>query len=490
MSDSASVHDIEIWLTRSSGRPPAEEIQTIRRHLQTLATVSPPSDQRQQLIDGLHMRTCGAIDALMPRLYNVRLPISNNTRQTVKSMQEALESLIRLGLDIVESPENRSARGLGTPPDVALWQIFEALTRHLALANLVAAPASPGIWFNLHRTYLAVRRHRAENHVPATANSDLQTIYARTLIAGSLPSSALTASEWAFLHRFLAAAKSPLAVSVSIAQTTPEATLWVAPEQDMAPIILDRRPPAEGVLAMYVQCGGMLGEIRQALSALVQGNQTPDFLPSDTSPRTARIALRRLREHLSTPRKRRFPRRRQGYRATLCVGFDDICALLKTGVESDDALSEWMIVNESPGGYAAMHVSGRPSKAQVGDLVAMRREGEAQWGISVVRWALSENPEHLEFGLEELSPRAVSGYMATPGHLQDGHLLAILLPALPPLRQADALAFSPSCRPAKEKVHVFVSDGEKAEVKEFRLGMPIEQSSGIDVCLIAPLETP
>lgn len=484
MSDSTALRNIESWLSHASGLPPTEEIQKIRHQLQIIDREPAASPQRQQLLEGLHMRTSGAIDALVPRLYNVRLPISNNTRQTVRSMQDTLETLARLGLDTVESPEPQADHGLGTPVDLALWRIFEALTQHLTLANLIAAPAPPGIWLKLHRAYLAAWRHGVENRPPAGAPYDLQTRYARTLIAGSLPPSALTAHEWAFLHRFLSTAKSPSEITKGIAPNRPEPTLWVSPEIDAPPALVDRRPPSDGTLAFLVHCGGILGEIKHALSALIQDSRNPDFLPADTSPRTARIALRRLRDHLSAPRKRRFNRRRQGYRATLCVGFEDISRLLKTGLESEENLSEWMIVNESPGGYAAMHVSGRPRKAQVGDLVAMRRDGESHWGISVVRWALSENPEHLEFGLEEMSPRAVSGHMATPGQRHSRHPLALLLPAVPPLRTSEALAFSPTTRPAPGHSHVFVSDGDKAEVREFRLGRPIEQSSGIDIYLI------
>lgn len=483
MSDSTNLRDIETWLARSSGLPPAEEIQLIRRHLPALAQEPASSPKRQQLLEGLHMRTSGVIEALMPRLYNVRLPISSNTRQTVRAMQDTLDGLARLGLDTVESPDSQLT-GLADPIEHALWRIVEAVTQQLTLANLIAAPASPGVWLKLHRAYVAAWRHRAENRAPGGAACNLQTLYARALIAGLLPPSALSAHEWAFLHRFLGRAKTPLVVSSGVSPSSVESTLWASPETDSPPMLLNRRPPAEGTLAFYVQCSGILAEIKQALNELVQGVRDPEFLPSDTSPRTASIALRRLRDHLSAPRKRRFPRRRQGYRATLCVGFDEICRLLKTGLGPEDALSEWMIVNESPGGYAAMHVSGRPRKAQVGDLVALRRVGETQWGINVVRWALSENPEHLEFGLEELSPRAISGYMATPGQPQASHPLALLLPAMPPLRAGDALAFSPAARPAREQSHVFVCDGEKADIREFRLGRTIEQSLGIDVCLI------
>ena len=487
MNDTATLRDVETWLARASGQPPIDEIKLIRQHLRRLDLEPTAPRLRQHLLEGLHIRAIGAIDALMPRLHNVRLPISNHTRQTVRAMQETLDSLARLGLNAVEAPDPAHATELGTPTDVALWRIFEALTRHLSLSNLIAAPAKPGAWFNLHRGYLAVRRHRAERSRPNDAPYDLQTLYARTLIAGALPPSALSAQEWAFLHRFLACAKRPLSISDTPDKDAPGATLWVSPEQDMAPILLERRPPASGTLAIFVHCDDILTEIRQALTSLIQGSQTMGFVAEHAPLRTARITLRRLREHLSSPRKRRFPRHRQSYRATLCVGFEDICRLLKSGSDAAASLSEWMVVNESPGGYAAMHLAGPPQKGQVGDLVALRRDGETNWSISVVRWALSENPEHLEFGLEEVSPRALSGYMTTPGQTPSEHpAAALLLPPIPPLRDACALAFSPGSRPAREQTHIFVADREASDVSEFRLAKPIEQSSGIDICLVTP----
>ena len=484
MSDNITLRDIESWLSRSSGQLPAEEVLTIRQYLVVIGE-EPASAKRQLLLEGLHLRAGSAIETLLPRLYNVRLPISSSTRQTVRSMQDALDTLARLELEIVESPDAPPPRAPTMPIALALWRVFEALTQHLTLANLIAAPASPGTWVKLHRAYLAAWRHQAGNRTPTKAPQDLQTVYARALILGSLPPSALNAHEWAFLHRFLDTAKAPLTVTMTPDES--ETTLWVSPDIDTPPMLIDRRAPRDGTLAFFVQCSGILAEIKQALTALLQDNKRPSFLPDDTSTRTARIALRRLRDHLSLPRKRRFNRRRQGYRAALCVGFEEICLLLKTGIESQGTLTEWMIVNESPGGYAAMHVSGKPRKAQVGDLVALRRAEETQWSINVVRWALSENPEHLEFGLEEISPSAISGHMTTPGLRTISHPQALLLPAVPPLRVSEAIALSPANQPKRDQSHIFIADGKRAEIREFRLGRPIEQSSGIDISLISPL---
>jgi len=485
MNMPSSLRDIEHWLTQSTGRPPAEEIQVIRRHLHALVASPPQATARERVMEGLHMRTLATVDALIPKLYNVRLPISTNTRQTVRSMQDALECLASLELEVAEYSGAGKAGEIGQPIDLLIWRILETLSRALSLANLIAAPANSGTWHGLHRAYLVARRYRIEHHRPVNLPIDLQTLYARTLIAGSIPPSALNANEWAFLHRFLSTTRSALEVIDSTTGSEPETTLWVSPEQDTPPTQLERRPPAPGTLAIFIECSSILREIRDALSTLVQGHLRPAFLPEDTSPRTARIALRRLREHLSSPRTRRFPRRRQGYRATLCIGFDEICRLLRTEIESDEVLSEWMIVNESPGGYAAMHVAGRQSKAQVGDLVAIRRDDSTKWSISIVRWALSENPEHLEFGLEEVSPQALSGRMTTPGLPAESHPRALFLPAMPPIRASDALAFSPEFRPVREQTHAFLFDRAEAGKIDFRIGNPIEQSSSIDICLIS-----
>ena len=69
-------------------------------------------------------------------------------------------------------------------------------------------------------------------------------------------------------------------------------------------------------------------------------------------------------------------------------------------------LTSWMVTNESPDGYALMHVTGKTNRVTPGDIVALRTENVADWQICIVRWALSENPEHLEIGLQVLATRA------------------------------------------------------------------------------------
>ena len=48
-------------------------------------------------------------------------------------------------------------------------------------------------------------------------------------------------------------------------------------------------------------------------------------------------------------------------------------------------VSNWMVVNESPDGYAIMHVSGKAGAITVGDVVALRTETGNNWQLCIIR---------------------------------------------------------------------------------------------------------
>jgi hypothetical protein len=484
---SPSIASIEKWLATPSQAAPNEDLETLRTNLQAITENRPSASALLRVIEALHARAHSTIEAIAPKLNGVRLPISNRTRSTVRAMEDVLDMLTRISLDLVEAPDAQLVKGLSTPTEVALWRVMHAIGRNLTLANLTATPYTPGTWLNLHRAFMAARRHRVETRIPAGAQYSLQSLYARYMLLGTLPVSALSALEWSIVHRLALRLPVDARVSDSEPEAGGDTVVWVAPELDMPPVHLDRKAPPEGTLALFVRYPGLHDAVDQQIKALADDAQrVPGVLPEDISPRTARIALARVREYIGTPRKRRFPRRRQGYRATLCFTLDDIIELFRNRTYTDIEVSEWMVVNESPGGYAAMHVSGKPHKVQVGDLIGILREGATDWSICIVRWALSENQEHIELGLQEVSPKVEVGTMATPGlGTTIGHP-ALLLPALPPLRESEAIAFSPGNRPAENRKHVLVLDGGTARVREFRLGKPIEQSMDVEIALISP----
>jgi hypothetical protein len=98
-----------------------------------------------------------------------------------------------------------------------------------------------------------------------------------------------------------------------------------------------------------------------------------------------------------------------------------------------------MVTNESPRGFALMHVSGPIDSIRVGEVIGLRTREASTCHICVVRWVLSDNPEHLELGLEELAPTARP--VSIRNSREEGAEVepVLLLPEVPSLNQAPAL---------------------------------------------------
>lgn len=464
---------------------PGLEASRLRDDLRSQLDTSPTPAHRIELISRFYGQTFGLIERVLPGLSQTRLPVSPQTRQAVNRMQSLLDTLATASLALIESPHSALFKTLGTPLEVALWRVLHGLSRHLMLANLIATPTSPGFWFQTHRAYLSARMHRVERKHPSPGIGDLQTLYARTLVLGTLPCAALTAQQWSLAYWLLSHARAAIPLADMPPLDAAGAVLWLSPEQDSAPVHLARRPPSGDALTLYADIAPLIEELEADRIAL--GSPTlppPKRLPDDASPRFVRIALTNMLRHLGQPRKRRFPRRRQSYRATLCCGLPAICEQLSGKTGDAGQLSEWMVVNESPDGFAAMHVSGRPQKVQVGDLIGLRREDDSLWSVCIVRWALSENPEHLELGLQMVAPNPVPAQMATPGLGAGTQCPALLLPATPPIRPLEALAFLSANHPAPGRKHLLILHSPKPEIREFQIGEAIEQSATTDICLI------
>lgn len=106
--------------------------------------------------------------------------------------------------------------------------------------------------------------------------------------------------------------------------------------------------------------------------------------------------------------------------------------------------SEWMVVNESPTGYAIMQVTASAATLSAGIAIALRRDDEEPWTLCVVRWIRSETPEQVELGLQVIAnsakpvtvgfrnanrPRAMSPALVLPPIQAAGRQQAILAPA-------------------------------------------------------------
>lgn len=472
------------WLARPPAEDPADDVDVLHRHLGQLRERAFAPAQRQKLLGLLQPRIDETLRTLFPRLHAARLPVSARTRQLTRALQELLEHAAALYLDEADAPEGRLIRGLQRPPDESLWRSLYASSRQLMLANLIAAPHPLGAWQRLHQAFACARRLNLTRNTPAGAPTSIGAVYVRTLLTGCMPPSTFTALEWGLIDQLAAHHGHLVPLSSRNPDFAPEYVFWWNPRQDGPPNGLTRRTAGETDGTLYLSTHDLciaLGDLLEQVSE----NRRPagGALPDNLSLRHAEGLLQRLLSSWQQARKRRFPRRRQSFRTDLCAGFEAIWQELRPQSPSPEH-SVWQVINESPEGYAAMHVSGRLGKVLIGDLVALRATGTPTWQVCAVRWALSENPEHLELGLQILAPRASAAHLVVPGHPEPGRLPVLLLPPVPPLRDRAAIALPSGTHldPAM-RLHLVLEE-QNLSVREIVIGGPQEHSATTDIYLI------
>jgi len=127
----------------------------------------------------------------------------------------------------------------------------------------------------------------------------------------------------------------------------------------------------------------------------------------------------------------------------------------------------------------------------VGDIAAVRTGGEQNWQICLVRWAVSENPEHLELGLQILAPRAVPAILAQPSDaLGTQHLRVLILPEIPLLRSSQLLVVASGALPKQRQKLILVIEKGNLVVREVKRTNIDEQTGSVDILSIEPDENP
>ncbi|MDR1888433.1 MAG: hypothetical protein LBQ81_03485 [Zoogloeaceae bacterium] len=396
-----------------------------------------------------------------------RIPLDRGMRQKVHALQNLLDNLAAAYEWLLETlPEDTPAHTLFPP----LERIAFCLNQHLYISYLVAAAARQGIWRRLHTVYQRSLRAPLEpgDHHKLTAYREA------LLLAAGQPSS-YASRELEFVADYITRLADRIVFTAAL-PTDSRAIFWIEPTHDFSLFALSRRTPPAEYHVFYFSCAHIAVLARQHLDALSAGSRAYELhLPALADTPTGQGALRRLISAWSTQGKRRFPRRRQANhrRATLCAGLNRFCQLLQHATMEDSKdFSQWMIINESPDGYALMHLNGAAGHIRIGDVVALRPDSEPEWFVCLVRWAISENPEHIEVGLQIIALNAISG------RLDDHASPILLLPEHMPMRATPAL-LAPSGSVTGEQCTLHLEGSDK--VRKCKALTLIEQNGRIEL---------
>ena len=468
--------DILAWLAAPIPSDPMQDLAPLGRHLAALDRAQLDSPRYHRILDIFYDRTHRLSQQVKSRLREASQPLGRELRAMASSLIET-HGRVAAGYErVLKDAGERLAHNKRRNPAFIAGRALRCLGEQLETSGMVAASTPPDLWLRAH----ALAREAREHYEPTSTvvpgvSLDAINLYKAMLALAAAQPEGFSPSEIALAGEYLAQFSAAAELRTEAPPEDDNAWYWVDTERDMAPVPHGRRiPPRHGELiyCSFQRLARMLGEQVSALEAgMPAGNLR---LPERAAEHAGRCALKRLQAHWSAPPHRQHARRHINYRAQVCIGLNELWQLLEHGEAPQGVqtgaphATEWMVLNESAAGFAVMHVAGAVEGLAQGSAVALREAPGKPWSICIVRWMKSENPEHIELGLELVAPAARSvqllfrngdtGQSPTPG---------LLLPALPALRDHPAL-LAPSGSYSARRFFI-VSGDERTSVTQGRL---------------------
>jgi hypothetical protein len=457
--------------SRGTVAPHAEDdgFEHVAEELRLLKKLNQQQVRGTSILDTLYGHCMEAVEARLPILSKMYLPISRRQRRIVQNMLESLDILV----DFLSGDINDL-------PPLALWRILRLLSRHLFISSLTASPPGAGIWRRLHQAYALADRQGIAQTVPKGAARSPQDEYLAAVLLGCAQPTSFTSREIFFLEAYVE--RFVKEVDVSDVQPDSPVAFWIDLDSDTQATSYGRKLPAPGTPVRNFSCRTLASLLESQLAALESGTPPEELdLPPFAATAAGFGVLTRLVHFWGNPGKRRFPRRSQNHRGELCLGFDNLCRLYGAARQSVDS-SAWMITNKSPDGFAVMHLSGKAHAIKVGDIAALRAENEDDWQLCIIRWALSESREHIELGLQILSSSAYLADIALPTERRT----ALVLPAGSMLRQNETLVVPTGALAGHPGKLVLVVEHDKIEIREIGFVHCDERNGLVELYEITP----
>lgn len=480
-----SIQPILEWLALAQGRTGADDAEQLLQQMRLLRAAPLPTVQRCKLLDLLFTHAERITEAQKPDLLQANLPISRHLRQRIRTTQNILETLTQDYLNTLSELFDPQDKQPSRAPEETLKRAILCIVRSIHISHLIASPTPTGLWLQLHDTFQTARKLKITEQTFPDEPCSLQQIYLGAILVAIAQPASFNAQEVELIADYLEHINSPIVLSET-PPTDSNGLFWIDPKADVPAHAIVRRPPPSDTPVWFFSCTQLATEIKTKLDAIKNGRPlSQNNLPAQANTPAGKAALRRLSSLWGQPGKRKFPRRRNAYRTMLCSGLEALCQLLNAP-DSPPKISEWMVINESPDGYALMHVSGHTEYLHVGDVVATQSlneddASEKNWQICMVRWAISENPEHIELGLQILASHAMAAIIAQPDALEKGTIPALILPETPPFRPSTAVIVHSGQLVENSGKLIVLLEKENLEIRELHTTHIDEQTSSIEV---------
>lgn len=395
---------------------------------------------RQDLNEVFYQAAMRVLPQLERSLADASLPLSNEVRNNAR-IAEDLVTELTTGYKLLLVEQSRRLFGFASSGRALLpvLRSMSLLARRVELAYRVYATVPKGAWSELHELFQFATRRALANRCVDNGLLTPTSVYTRALLLAFADPLHLMPGDLDVVIAFLDRHGDRATLGPANDRRSGQGLFVIKPQRDLPGYAVSKRhhpvPQSHDIVLGTLPLAELLLD---RLAKLANGESPIALeLPEANDPARLRDILGRLVKHWGAVPNRKFNRLRTHARVEISVGIDDIWAFLDG--QTPGASGEWMVTNESPRGFALAHVSGAMTPLRVGEVVGLRARDARTCHVCVVRWVLSDNPEHLELGLEELAPTARPAQVRKLRSADKTTHAALLLPEVPGQNRAPSI---------------------------------------------------
>jgi hypothetical protein len=400
------------WIQAEPDAAPDRELELAATHFQALARLDLPPERVLGLLDLFYGRVFDLAGRFRARLMGCGLPLSRHLHLPLRRLVRLCGDLAAAYFGVARALAADLTRTQRLGDQSLGAHAMDLVSEAWVVAAMGGMSAPFELWGTAHSLFLTLGGPSAEAGLLAAGRDD-RTIraYKRLMALAVIQQESFSAREIGWVADFLDETAGLTRLEALEEGCT--SGYWIDPAQDAPPVALARRrpPPVEGLLHLATDPlarllterlerldGGLDEEPADVVDEVVAVTVQAD-LPQGLAARELVVLMRRLRESWAMPPLRELPRRRRQDAAEVCLGLRSIWELFQHGQTEAD-ISDWVVLNESPGGYALMSTGDVSGALHAGMALALRRHGEPRWSLGVVRWIRTENPSEVELGLQ------------------------------------------------------------------------------------------
>lgn len=439
-ADPGSTTAILDWLAAQPASDLADETIQIRRQLDSLVMPGVVPTQFHRCIELFYGRALRAGSELKPKLIDAGLPLDRNQHTTARQIVEAMCSVASGFLQVVGHVRSGAIRPQPRLIETLAARGLRMLCEAWEIAGLSGGMHVSELW-PLSISLISAAGDETAGSADAGGES-AQFAFKRLVALGTLQLERFSQAEITWICDYLNRIATLLQLELKAPAAPDGGWYWISAVGEDGPQSTTRRAPPIGQQLVFASPVALAKRVGEHLARLEAGQQPFELnLPRVAVGVQPLSLLQRLRNEWTLPVKREQPRRKTQYTVQACSGISAIWAILRGDPQQGDEIQEWQVINESPGGFAIMHVAGVAAGLAAGTAVALRRDDEQPWSVCVVRWIRSENPSQIELGLQIVSTGATPVTVGFRGARERPSKMvkSLVLPAMPAMRHHPAI---------------------------------------------------